>query len=533
MKSVPRVLGKATFSQSVITAKKIQPLRALTDGMEETSRFKSLQRSFKYQFEHAFPDRLAHKTIVVVPSLTLDPEMLDKLTGHIYYEERMLCLLMLLRMPNTHVTYITSIPIDQVIIDYYLHLLPGITGYHAMQRLTMLSCFDSSPLCLTDKILQRKRLLKRIRQTIPADHAAHLVCFNVTASEKKLALALGIPVYGCDPELYRLGTKSGSRKIFKTVGVNTPEGRENLYTKQDITDSLFELKIADPLLKKAVIKLNDGFSGDGNAIFNYDNLVIEKDLKKNIAESFDSNLKIIAQNLNSGLFLEKFAAGGGIVEAFIEGNIKTSPSVQCRINPLNEVDIISTHDQMLEGEEYQVFTGATFPANNEYAADLACLSTKIARELASYGVLGRFSIDFISVKEGNQWKHYAIEINLRKGGTTHPYLMLQFLTDGSYNAKTGKFFTATGQERFYFATDNIIMESCKGLIPADLIDIATVHDLLYDGTRQEGVMFHMISALSQYGKVGVVCIGKSPEAAKQFFNKTLEILEIEGTKIFC
>jgi len=60
-----------------------------------------------------------------------------------------------------------------------------------------------------------------------------------------------------------------------------------------------------------------------------------------------------------------------------------------------------------------------------------------------------------------------------------------------------------------------------------------VHDLLYDGTRQEGVMFHMISALSQYGKVGVVCIGKSLEAATQFFNKTIEILEIDGKMTSC
>jgi hypothetical protein len=109
--------------------------------------------------------------------------------------------------------------------------------------------------------------------------------------------------------------------------------------------------------------------------------------------------------------------------------------------------------------------------------------------------------------------------------------MLQFLTDGQYDADSGKFFTATGQERFYFSTDNLVSENCKGLIPADLIDIAMTHDLLYDGTRQEGVMFHMISALSQYGKLGVVCIGKSPEAARKFYSKTVEILESEGPKI--
>ena len=471
---------------------------------------------------------MAHKTIVVVPSLTLDREMLNKLVGQIYYEERMLCLLMLLRMPNTHIVYLTSVPVDPVIIDYYLHLLPGITGYHASKRLTMLSCYDSSPISLTEKILQRKQLLRRIKKTIPANDAAHLVCFNVTSHEKKLALTLGIPVYGCDPDLYWLGTKSGSRKVFKTVGIDTPEGRENLYTKQDIIDSLFELKIQNPLLRKAVVKLNDGFSGDGNAIFDYCDFDVECDLKETITKSLTSHLRPVASDIAPNAFIEKLEIGGGIVEEFVEGQIKYSPSVQCRINPLGRIDIISTHDQLLEGSEQQVFTGATFPASQEYAADLGRLSLKIAEELAAYGVLGRFGIDFISVKHHDRWTHYAIEINLRKGGTTHPYLMLQFLTDGHYDSDTGKFLTATGQERFYFATDNVVMESCKGLIPSDLIDIAMMHELLYDGTRQEGVMFHMISALSEYGKVGVVCIGKSPEAAKQFFNKTIDILELSG-----
>jgi hypothetical protein len=514
----------------VITASKIPVPNSPSARGAHNSSFNKLQRSLIAQFKYAFPDRLAPKTIVVIPSLTLDPQIVDKLIGQIYYEERMLCLLMLLRMPNTHVVYVTSIPIDPAIIDYYLHLLPGITGHHAAQRLTMLSCYDSSPISLTEKILHRKRLLARIKKSIPVHHAAHIVCFNVTCLEKKLALELELPIYGCDPDLAPLGTKSGSRKLFKTVGVEIPNGRENLRTKEDIIDALVELKLQDPLLKKAVVKLEDGFSGDGNAIFNYNHISIGNELKATIADCFDATLRVVAQNLDVKSFLEKFEMQGGAVEAFIDAPVKTSPSVQCRINPLNEVDIISTHDQILEGEDQQIFTGATFPANRDYAPDIAHLSAKIAKELVRHGVLGRFSIDFLSIKENDAWKHYALEINLRKGGTTHPYLMLQFLTDGYYDADTGQFLTATGQQRFYVATDNLISNSFKGLTPADLIDIAMSHNLLYDGTTQEGVMFHMISALSQYGKMGVVCIGRSPQVAKDFLNKTFEILEMEGRK---
>ena len=150
----------------------------------EVLAFQQLQQQFPAQYESVFADRLAAKTIVIIPSLSLDQEILAKIDGSIHYEERLLCLLMLLRMPNTHVIYVTSMPIHNIIMDYYLHLLPGVTGYHASQRLKMLSCFDASPKCLTKKILERPRLIERIRKSIPPGHVSHMACFNVTEAER-------------------------------------------------------------------------------------------------------------------------------------------------------------------------------------------------------------------------------------------------------------------------------------------------------------------------------------------------------------
>lgn len=142
--------------------------------------------------------------------------------------------------------------------------------------------------------------------------------------------------------------------------------------------------------------------------------------------------------------------------------------------------------------------------------------------------MGRFGIDFISVKqEDGTWKHSAIEINLRKGGTTHPFLMLQFLTDGSYNAETGDFMTASGNKRCYFSSDNVSSEKYIGLTPHDLIDIAMFNSLMYDGAAQEGVMFHLVGALSEFGKLGMVCIGSTAERAKEFYDRAIAVLDNE------
>lgn len=499
----------------------------LPGSAEEKIQFEKIQRCFAEQFEKVFPDKLAPKTVVIIPSLTMDQEILSRVSGFIHYEERLLCFLMLLRMPRTNVVYVTSMPVDPVIIDYYLHLLPGVTGHHAQKRLHLLSCYDGSVKSLTEKILERPRLIDRIRQSIPDNQFAHMACFNVTEKERSLAVQLGIPIYGCDPSLFHLGNKSNSRKVFRECGLNAPAGFEDLYTEEEIINALINLKKQNPLLRKAVVKLNDGFSGDGNAIYSYEGIKEKDDVAHKINSHFYARLKPVAADLKFEGFLSKLKEMGGIVEEFVEGEIKVSPSVQCRINPKGKCVIISTHDQELGGDSGQVFLGAYFPANTEYATDIGKMGMKVAEKLRDKGVLGRFAIDFISVKEKKGWVHFPIEINLRKGGTTHPYIMLQFLTDGDYDAEKGLYFTANGQKRFYFCSDNLRSEQFHGITPPDLVDIAMLHHLLYDGTLQEGVMFHLIGALSQYGKIGVVCIGSTAERAKDFYKKVVEVLQLE------
>ncbi len=75
----------------------------------------------------------------------------------------MLCLLPLLR---TEVIFLTSKPVPESIIDYYLHMLPGIPVQHARRRLKLFSCHDGSAIPLTEKQLARPRLPERIRQEL-------------------------------------------------------------------------------------------------------------------------------------------------------------------------------------------------------------------------------------------------------------------------------------------------------------------------------------------------------------------------------
>ncbi len=491
--------------------------------------FDELQKYFALVYQDIFENDLAEKSIIIIPSLTLDNKILSKVVGHCHYEERMLCMLLLLKMPRTRVTFVSSIPISPTIIDYYIHMLPGITSQHAYERLKMIHCYDGSNLSLTEKVLNRPRLMERIRNTITNKKHAHIICFNVTEHEKKLAQILQCPIYGCDPKLNYLGSKSGCRQLFKDCGILLPKGYENLKSENDIINGVLSLKSENPQIKKVVIKLNEGFSGDGNAI-----LKLPEDIhalsRKEWRDFIENHIKIVASDLKYKSFLKKLKEMGGIVEEFIVSEIIKSPSVQVRINPIGEIKIISTHDQVLGGESDQVYQGAIFPADAEYAQEISQISYIIAEKMRDLGVIGRWGLDFMSFKNGDIWTHYAIEINLRKGGTTHPFLMLQFLTEGDYDADSGEYFLKNGQKRYYFATDNLQDEAYKGLTPIDLLDIIMRHGLHYQHSSHEGVMFHLISALSEYGKLGMLCIAQSKKEAIDLYHDVVRIIDSEVGK---
>src|SRR4030095_862736 len=151
-------------------------------------------------------------------------------------------------------------------------------------------------------------------------------------------------------------------------------------------------------------------------------------------------------------YMKKLQERKGVVEERIVGQEFRSPSVQLRVTPLGKVELLSPHDPLLRGPSGQRSLGCVFPADTAYAPLITREAEKVGKRLAKEGVIGRFALDFVVVRGKNgKWEPYAIEINLRKGGTTHPFLTLQFLTDGTYNAGTGIFTAPNGQQQFVVA----------------------------------------------------------------------------------
>jgi hypothetical protein len=460
------------------------------------------------------------KSVVVVSSISLDvPGDFAPLLPA--YEERYLFLLLLLRQARTTVVYTTSTPVNPRLVDYYLSLVPGLDGPEVRSRLHMISTGDPALRPLAQKLLDQPQTIEQIRSLLPDVQTAHLIPFVTTDLEARLAVRLGIPMYGACPSTAPYGTKSGGRRIFAKAGVPHPAGVEDVHTEDDVVDAIRGLKAANPALRRVFVKLDRGISGLGNGEIDLEGADGVGEIRR----------RVRAPELEQGgwgpeVFFETLAQQGGVVEEELSGPEIRSPSVQMRITPLREIELLSTHDQVLGGSTGRAYLGGRFPADPSYATVISRHALDVGKRLARLGVLGRFAVDFVVTRRPDgDWDAHAIEINLRKGGTTHPFLTMQFLTDGSYDWEAGTYRAGDGTPKFYVASDHMHRPGLKTLDVDEVLDRIPGSEVGWDADRQTGAVLHMLSALPIVGQFGLTAIADSMAEADRLLTKTADTLE--------
>ncbi len=467
-------------------------------------------------------------TTVVVPSISID---VDVPVAEIQaFEQRFLFLLFLLQQPYKRIIYVTSQPVQQNISDYYLETLPGVIASSARRRLFMICVEDSSAAPLTQKLLDRPHVINHIRSLIPDPDLAHIVPFNTTDLERRLAVQMGIPMYASDPTYISFGSKSGSRRIFAEEGVPHPMGQEDLFSERAMVEAVVAMRAKKPAIEKLIAKLNQGVGGMGNATIHLDKLPPPGDSRE-VAAILEAlqNMQFEIPDVKYKAYLSQVIKDGAIVEELISGPYFTSPSAQLRISPLGEVEMLSTHDQILGGPTGQSFLGSRFPADTAYAWPIMEQALKVGQRLAKEGVIGRFALDFVAVLSADGgWQHYAIEINLRKGGTTAPFLSLQYLTNGHYDAQEGIFRTRRGDPKYYVSSDHIESPDYRVFTADILFDIVSRYRLHFDHTRQTGIILHMINDVGGSGRFGATAIADSHEEADALYRDFLSIIKKEA-----
>ncbi|MET7435131.1 MULTISPECIES: peptide ligase PGM1-related protein [Streptomyces] len=466
------------------------------------------------------------RVVVVLPSFTLDQAGMTKIPGIMHYEERLLSFLHLLRHPDRHLVYVTSVPMPDPVVDYALGLVRSLPVQDARRRLTLVDCADPGPEPLTRKILRRPEVIERLKRSLTDPEDACVLAFNGTPFERELAVRLGVPLFACDPELAHLGSKSGARRVFAEAGVPAPAGVEDLRDEDDLVEALARLHASRPASGRAVIKLNESFGAGGNALFDFRGAPEPGDAEAWIRRVLPGHVEFATPPDTWDDYAAKFAEMGGVVEEFVTGAEVRSPSAQVGVSPSGEVRVLSTQDQLFVGAAGQTYAGATAPALEDYRLELHTLALRTGRTLAAKGAVGIASVDFVSARaEDGGWRHHALEINLRMGGGTAPLNFLEGVAEARLDPATGGYLTPDGVPLCYVATDRLQHERYRTLTAEQVLDIASREGLLYSDRDRRGVVFSMLGALPEFGKTGAVVIDRSHGAARARYREVVAALD--------
>ncbi|HZH03279.1 MAG TPA: peptide ligase PGM1-related protein, partial [Myxococcaceae bacterium] len=418
-------------------------------------------------------------------------------------------------------------------LEYVVQLTAGIPMSQAKDRLLYTLGDDSAGGTLSSKLLERSDVLRPLKQAVGGDARGVLECFMSTEHERGVADVLGIPLRANDPRLQYWGTKPGGRQIFSEAGVPHPPGIDAVRTPRELAERLGGLLLEHPESRRVVVKLSEGLAGEGNGILDIEALGRRPAASRAAwtarLEELLPHTRLQNEDLTWAAFTSKMGEQGAIAELFVDGEEKTSPSGQGFIDEGGRVEVLTTHEQILGGDDGQLYLGARLGANDAYRSRVQEYTRRVGDVLASKGARGRFAVDFIATSAGksSDWDLQAIEINLREGSTTHPYETLRVLTGGKMDAGSGLFLTPEGRAKTYISSDVFEVTGIPALHPSDAADIALRHGLQYDPVTQTGVIFHILDMLNEFEKIGVTCVADSPEAAELTYEQLTKAFEIE------
>jgi len=471
-----------------------------------TDAFDALQRRLGPALAANSPGSGIDHVMIVLPSYSVSESILSHYGDRIpSLEHRYLnAILVASRIESCDLIYISTRAPDPAVLDYYFDLVPVDRRDSLRARVELMAVDDGTPRSVAARLQGRPDLIERIRGRI-WDRPAFIEPWNVTEHEVGLSLALDVPINGTRPERRGLGHKSEGRRVIAEAGVPVPLGREDVRTVDDAVDAIRWIRSERPTAHGVVIKHDDSGAGDGNAVIDLSPM--------DDAEDGDAWLRARLSGLPEWYLTD--LALGGIVEERISGARFSSPSAQVDVRPDGEVRVLSTHEQVLGGESGQVYLGCRFPAEAVYAPRLAADAARIGEVLAQRGALGRFSVDFVAAgDEDGSWDLYAIEINLRKGGTTHPYAALRNVVPGRYDTASGRWIAQDGSTRVYASTDNLVDPAWLDLPPEAVIEVVRAAGLQFDPTSGTGTILHMLSGLSIDGRFGLTAFAMERDEAE-------------------
>ena len=221
--------------------------------------------------------------------------------------------------------------------------------------------------------------------------------------------------------------KSSSRMSYVGAKIPHPRGTYRPACTVDTLASDIYGVLADTGSSKIIVKLEFSAGGDGNRVIDFSKELSRPEF---LAER-DQAIAAIRERFEfSENYLRRLTTNGAIVEEFLVGSDFSSPATLYMLTDVDQVNVYYGYQQILGGDDHQVFQGSLGPLSAGKVADtIASYSKRIGTFMADHGVKGHVGTDFVVLTPPGttQKKIYAIENNVRNTGTMYPIWTLGFM----------------------------------------------------------------------------------------------------------
>ncbi|CAG9318397.1 unnamed protein product [Blepharisma stoltei] len=516
--------------------------------------WKQLQQKFKEEW----PVISQKKRLEIhISSLSIDEARRVTMQKFLVRQNLQISRIFKVQDPNIDILYISAFEMTPEIVSYYMKILELGNIADPISRLNLVSPdlgkHIPTHISTTKAVLFSPKTIARLKHLVKR-RTAYIVPGNVSKDEIELAVMLGVPILGGDPNKAALfSTKSGSKRILTSAEVPVPPGAYDIYDEKEFMATLTRLIANNLNIDVWLFKIDNEFSGRGHASLDIMQCKYIKNLRKSsdelneeqqekiyhyLTKALSKKVKIAVPSLYSNWreYMKEFVRVGGVIEATplcLPANVGSACVCFC-IEPDGNVVLSGAYDK-LEARRY-VTAGYMFPQNSLPNMNFKMLADSIGKVLYEKDIFGYVSVDLVSFPDpsGNS-PHplfWAVDLDcqLSVSGSVMPFF--DFLMEGSLDMVSGHYhidhsIDQKTTERCFMYLPVIEHPGISKVLYKTFFYMCRVQGISFDLELKKGTTFILPDCI-QSSVIGLLTMGGSPLDCSKLLLNSLKFVETQA-----